>query len=185
MEEQAGFWERHLGRGSDFPVHLVDDTPQVIDGIMEFVEDNSFKLFELNLSNLRSREELWSKIAQEMSFPDYFGQNWAALLDSMSAISWWEDAPGYVVLIRGSDAFLQASAEDFQIFFEVVANTIDTIRRSPDLFPPDVLSKDPFEPTPYHVFVVGNAPRFEIETAVGVTRVCDHRQHRLQTVGQP
>ena len=75
MEERAEFWQRHLGLGSDFPVHLVDDTQQAIDGIMKFAEANSFKVFELNLSNLRSKEELWSQIAQEMSCPDYFGQN--------------------------------------------------------------------------------------------------------------
>jgi len=45
---------------------------------------------------LRSKSELFACLARGLSFPDYFGSNWDALVDCLSDLSWW---PGEQVII--------------------------------------------------------------------------------------
>jgi RNAse (barnase) inhibitor barstar len=39
-------------------------------------------------SEIRSRDELFDVIAEKLSFPDYFGRNWDALVDCLSDLFW-------------------------------------------------------------------------------------------------
>lgn len=39
-------------------------------------------------SNVQGKEELLDRVARGLSFPDYFGRNWDALIDCLSDLSW-------------------------------------------------------------------------------------------------
>lgn len=45
---------------------------------------------------LGSKSELLAYLARGLSFPEYFGNNWDALVDCLSDLSWW---PGEQVII--------------------------------------------------------------------------------------
>lgn len=39
-------------------------------------------------NRLTSKQELFDMLASALSFPDYFGENWDALIDCLSDLSW-------------------------------------------------------------------------------------------------
>jgi hypothetical protein len=39
-------------------------------------------------SHVQGKEELLDRVARGLSFPDYFGRNWDALIDCLSDLSW-------------------------------------------------------------------------------------------------
>jgi hypothetical protein len=46
-----------------------------------------------------AKATLLKGIAEALAFPDWFGENWDALEDCLTDLS-WRDAPGYVLLIE-------------------------------------------------------------------------------------
>ena len=44
----------------------------------------------------QSKVELLRRIARELSFPDYFGENWDALIDCLSDLSWSQAAEAVI-----------------------------------------------------------------------------------------
>jgi RNAse (barnase) inhibitor barstar len=61
-------------------------------------------------ASMDGKQELLQELAQRLSFPEYFGSNWDALIDCLSDLSWWS-APELVIdhvgLPRLSDAELR------------------------------------------------------------------------------
>lgn len=63
---------------------------------------------------------LMEHIGPALRFPAYFGKNWDALLDCLRSLP--VEIPskkGYVLAVRGSGAFLSASARDREDFADV------------------------------------------------------------------
>jgi RNAse (barnase) inhibitor barstar len=56
-------------------------------------------------SLMRSDEELHREFAGRLSFPDYYGHNWDALLDCLTDLA-WRPAPAYLLVIEDADQVL-------------------------------------------------------------------------------
>lgn len=148
-------WKDHLGADAEKAFHLVRHEVAEIESAGA---DLDYKTFHLDLSAARSKSHLLDLIASTMAFPEYFGRNWDALLDLMSDLSWWP-ASGYVLIIDGARQFNDVATSDFSTFLEVVVDAVERMRANR---------------IPLHVVLVGDAPKFDVETAVGVRSVCDH-----------
>lgn len=148
-------WKDHLAAGPEAAVHLVRNEVTEVDSAAAALD---YKTFHLDLSTVSSKLQLLDLVASAMAFPDYFGRNWDALLDLMSDLS-GPPAKGYVLIIEGSRHFNDVSSSDFSTFLEVVLDAGERMQA---------------DRTPFHVLLVGDAPRFDVETAVGVRNVCDH-----------
>ena len=61
-------------------------------------------------AKLKGKADLLRAVAAEHHFPDYFGNNWDALIDCWSDMSWLP-AKGYVTLILHADTFQSAHAK--------------------------------------------------------------------------
>ncbi len=83
-------------------------------------EQSGFALLEADLSEVQGKGALLAALAQAIEAPGWFGNNWDALADSLSDLS-WKPAPGYVLLLR--DANLGPAEEEMlgNILLETVA----------------------------------------------------------------
>ena len=80
-------------------------------------------------SSTRGKRELLERIAHGLSFPDYFGGNWDALIDCLSDLSWLEGPEATI-----EHAALPAlSAKDTRLYLESLIHAAD--RRAPDRLP--------------------------------------------------
>jgi hypothetical protein len=58
------------------------------------------KPFQVNCSRVHTKQRLLSVLAHGLGFPSYFGENWDALMDCLTDMS-WAPADGYVILLSG------------------------------------------------------------------------------------
>lgn len=88
---------------------------------------------------------LFNEFANVFSFPDYFGENWAAFDECINDLSWIK-AEAYITIINSIDEVLKNEDEDFEIFISYLIRTIDEWvegRTYNESFPTP--------PTPFHV----------------------------------
>ena len=69
---------------------------------LEKLEKTGIKFFKIEGSLINDADDLFRKISETMSFPDYFGMNWDALTDCLKDMEWLE-AKGYVLIINDSE----------------------------------------------------------------------------------
>lgn len=86
-------------------------------------------------ARLGSKADLLKAIALAFSFPGYFGNNWDALVDCWSDMSWLP-AAGYVCFFTGADAFRKKDPAAHDMLLKVAG---DVAQRWKD--PPEKLFK--------------------------------------------
>ncbi|HAT71338.1 MAG TPA: hypothetical protein DCS63_00800 [Elusimicrobia bacterium] len=69
--------------------------------------------------SIPDKAALMEALAAAFRFPSYFGKNWDALLDCLRSLPDVVPAGGYVLVIRGSRAFLASSPKDLADFSDV------------------------------------------------------------------
>lgn len=91
-----------------------------LDDVRSSAQEAGFALFEIDLSEAHSKGALLAALAQAVAAPEWFGNNWDALADSLGDLS-WNPAPGYVMVLR--DASLAGTEEEMlnNILLETVA----------------------------------------------------------------
>ena len=60
-------------------------------------------------------ESLFDEVAAALQFPDYFGENWNALLECVCDLSWLP-AARYLLILRDADVLLAAAPDIFELF---------------------------------------------------------------------
>ncbi len=61
-------------------------------------------LLECDVSDVKSDEMLFHKLAKVFNFPDYFGHNWDAFNECLSDLEWLP-ADSYILFLSGSELF--------------------------------------------------------------------------------
>ncbi|MBF0527890.1 MAG: barstar family protein [Deltaproteobacteria bacterium] len=80
--------------------------------------------FHLDGRNIDNKEDFLRQMAETLAFPGYFGNNWDALADCLTDMSWHE-TQGYVVLIESPDRLAKSVPEDFAVLLDVFQETAD------------------------------------------------------------
>ena len=75
------------------------------------------------------KQELLARLAQGLSFPDYFGENWDALIDCLSDLSWVQ-APETII---DHANIPQLSTRDLRLYLESLIDA--AARRTPEMLP--------------------------------------------------
>lgn len=83
-----------------------------------------FPFAHIDLAQARDKDDLLAALAIALKLPDWFGNNWDALIDCLCDLS-WKPAPGYVLFIEGHDAMRTAHPGDFKAALEIFAETAD------------------------------------------------------------
>jgi RNAse (barnase) inhibitor barstar len=92
--------------------------PPDFDALEAAAADNDFALWRIDLSAVRTKQELLDTIARELAFPDWFGGNWDALEDCLTDLAWCV-ASGYVLILANAGGFAAAEPEEFETALEV------------------------------------------------------------------
>ena len=71
-----------------------------------------FACFQVSLADADRIDEVFVRLAQDLAFPEWYGQNFDALKDCLSDFSWCE-AAGYVLMISGAGALQAADPAAF------------------------------------------------------------------------
>jgi hypothetical protein len=109
-----------------------------LDDLRSAATEAGYALFEANLAEMHGKGAFLAAVAQAIHAPGWFGNNWDALADALSDLS-WEPASGYVLLLRNggetmalneveqktaADIFMHAAAfwkyrgKPFWVFFD-------------------------------------------------------------------
>lgn len=86
--------------------------------LIRAAEANAFMVFRVDLDRARDRDDMLATIARAMAFPEWFGANWDALLDSLADLG-WRPAEGYVVVLEHCDGIHGRAEADFVALLQV------------------------------------------------------------------
>lgn len=87
-------------------------------GLVLAAEANGFMVFRVDLAGARDKDNMLAIIARAMAFPEWFGANWDALLDSLADLG-WRPAEGYVVVLEHCDGIHGRAEADFVALLQV------------------------------------------------------------------
>jgi len=79
-------------------------------------------LLEADLSAVGSKGEFLAALAQAIRAPEWFGKNWDALADALGDLSWLDESPGYVLLLRNGGDTLGLSPEEHATALGILAD---------------------------------------------------------------
>jgi RNAse (barnase) inhibitor barstar len=88
-----------------------------------------FDCWSLDISTTHSAPALLRHIGQALHFPEWYGENWDALADCLTDLS-WSDAEGFLVLLRGSDALHTAQPALWQKLVDMLSEVSDFWREN-------------------------------------------------------
>ncbi|MBM9624824.1 barstar family protein [Streptomyces zhihengii] len=82
----------------------------------------AFRVFELDGSLMQSPVEVFSEFSRKFSFPDYFGENWAALEDCLYDLNWLPAADGYLLVVRDWGMVLNNSPSALPVLVRILGD---------------------------------------------------------------
>ena len=93
--------------------------PESSRAVLDTFVSKEYKIFSLDGTELKSKEELLRKLSQAMKFPDYFGSNWDALEECLNDLEWLP-AKGYIIRFKNADNFIKSCPSDFETFTQII-----------------------------------------------------------------
>lgn len=75
--------------------------------------------WQIDISPARDATSLLKLLGHALHFPDWYGQNWDALADCLSDLSWCE-ADGHVLLLHGSETIRDNDPQAFETLIDIL-----------------------------------------------------------------
>ena len=76
-------------------------------------------LFTINAESIKNTQDLFYEFASVLNFPEYFGQNWDALHECLTDLSWMP-FKGIVLLVKHSKHLYDTKPDDFKKMIQVL-----------------------------------------------------------------
>lgn len=92
-----------------------------VDPIADSVRGSALDFSRIGLHGVSGKEALMSALRGALGLPAWFGENWDALEDCLSDLS-WRTAPGHVFVFEGLDSLPQ---DDKGVLLDVLASAAD------------------------------------------------------------
>lgn len=86
--------------------------------------EKGLAFFSIDGRNIDDKDAFLKEAALSLDFPEYFGNNWDALADCLTDMSWHE-AEGFVVVYKHFDALADHSPEDFAAALDIFRESAD------------------------------------------------------------
>ena len=78
-----------------------------------------FALVAIDLKGCADKADALDRFAEALKFPEWFGDNWDALADCLSDLSWWP-AGGYVLLLDHVDDWRERAPADCDVVIDIL-----------------------------------------------------------------
>ena len=78
-----------------------------------------FEVAAVDFQGCTGKDDALARFARALRFPDWFGDNWDALQDCLSDLSWLP-AEGYLLLLDGTDEWRKADPHGFGITLDIL-----------------------------------------------------------------
>ncbi len=78
-----------------------------------------FAAVAVDFAGCTGKDDAIARIAAALRFPEWFGANWDALADSLADLSWLP-APGYLLLLPGTDELRTSDPEGFDTLASIL-----------------------------------------------------------------
>ena len=102
-----------------------------------------FEVASIDFRGCTGKDDALARFARALRFPDWFGDNWDALQDCLSDLSWLP-AEGYLLLLDDTDDWRQADPQGFGITLEILEQASEAWRRERLAFWAVLPVEDPF-----------------------------------------
>ena len=73
----------------------------------------SLATFRIDIRGVQDKKDFLDRVAEGLSFPEWFGANWDALNDRFGDIDPAQSKSGYVFILENSDDFMLATRREF------------------------------------------------------------------------
>jgi RNAse (barnase) inhibitor barstar len=98
-------------------VYMVEES-QSVEHLEKHAAELGLAFFHLEGQDIRGKDQFLKEIALALSFPEYFGNNWDALADCLTDMSWHETS-GFVILYDHFDSLAEQSPGDFEMALDI------------------------------------------------------------------
>ena len=108
-------------------VYLLKTMPTVKE-LEKQAKAKGFLFFYLEGQKIEKKEQFLNHAAMAMHFPEHFGNNWDALEDCLTDLSWIEDdkeVNGYVILFDHFDPFADHHESQLETVVEIFQSAIE------------------------------------------------------------
>jgi RNAse (barnase) inhibitor barstar len=92
-----------------------------VDSIEDAVRGSTLSFARIPLQDVTQKTALLRRIAAKLSFPAWFGENWDALEDCLTDLS-WREAQGHVLVFEG---FQFLPADDLGVLIDVMISAAE------------------------------------------------------------
>lgn len=120
-------WGKRLGDLSCSGVYTIGNAPEATE-IQELAASKGLAFFHVNFGRVWSKKSFFRRLARDLQFPSYFGENWDAFEECLNDMA-WAPAPGYVILLENWQTFARRFPGEMEtarsIFEDVAASWSD------------------------------------------------------------
>lgn len=92
-----------------------------VEPVLDAVRGSTLSFARIALHDAADKRKLMQRIAATLGFPDWFGENWDALEDCLTDLSWCE-AKGHVLVFEG---FQFLPAEEVGVLIDVLISAAE------------------------------------------------------------
>jgi len=92
------------------------------DEILDALRGAGFDLVRIDLASVSDKDQLLGRLASVLEFPHWFGQNWDALEDCLTDLS-WRARDRYVLLIEGFQNLRARRPDDFGVLLDILSSS--------------------------------------------------------------
>ncbi len=89
------------------------------DAMAEAAGTLDYAVLRIDLAGCRDKARALALIAQALQFPDWVGDNWDALADAISDLSWLP-ASGYLLLVEHASEWREHRGEEFDVLLDIL-----------------------------------------------------------------
>jgi RNAse (barnase) inhibitor barstar len=79
--------------------------------------------YRIDLGLADDEPRLHNVLARALHFPEWYGQNWDALADCLTDMS-WNEADGYLILFQRADVLANTKPESFATLIEILRDSV-------------------------------------------------------------